>query len=305
MPYATGIDWTQPGRLDRLKELVAQGRTHPEISDILTAEFNLPVSVQAVSQVKYRYRVVRHLIPIDNKIPLYFDESIPSGNYIVFSDAHAPYYDEVYVNRLLFVADKFKVKKAVSVGDTLDMDFAKIFYDPEKSDLDTEIVRTEPLLMGLQYFDKVYFMRGNHENRIGRMTDGKIQAQHIFKLFGEKTFCEKFTYIPNTRLMIGKNWLLTHPKNYSQISGSVAVRLAEKYHRHVINAHGHFIALRYDRSGKFMGIDLGGLFKHEKVKYIHDSTTTHPQWNPGFGMIYNDKFYHFHEGTDWDFWTKT
>ena len=71
---------------------------------------------------------------------------------------------------------------------------------------------------------------------------------------------KKFKFTPDDRLFIGDKVMVTHPKSYSQISGSVAIRLAEKYHMDVINAHGHFAAMRFDRSGKFQAVDLGGLF---------------------------------------------
>ena len=251
-----GIEWTDK-KVGRLEALVINGIPTRKISDILTEEFGVEVTVQAVSQAQYRHKLTRHLVEIPNDgITYYTDESIPDGNYMIFSDCHAPYYDEVYLNRLLAIADKFGITKAVSVGDTLDMDFAKFFYDPEKGDLDAEIAKSTPLFQALQYFDEVVFIQGNHEKRPGRMTDGKVQARHIFKIFGEKVWTEKFKYIENkTRLKIGEKWLVTHPTNYSQLSASVAVRLAEKYHRHVINAHGHFIAFRYDRSGKYQCYD--------------------------------------------------
>jgi len=296
------IKWTDK-KIDQLKMLLMEGNPTPSISDMLTKEFGETVTIQSVSQAMYRNKITRHLIPIDEDITYYTDASIPDGNYMVFSDPHAPYYDEVYLNRLMLLADKFGVVKAVGGGDTLDLDFAKYFYDPEKGDLDTEVIKTTPFFQALQYFDEVTLIHGNHENRIGRMTDGKVQARHIFKIFGEKVWNEKFKYIENkTRLKIGRKWLVTHPRSYSQIGGSVAVRLAEKYHRNVINAHGHFIAFRYDRSGKYQCIDLGGLFKKGKIKYISESTTTHPEWNPGFGMILDGHFYHFHNGTDWKYW---
>jgi len=303
-----GIRWTSE-KIAALKDLCIQGKSAPEVSEILTERFKQEVSISAVEQTKFRYKLTRHMITKEAEtenleVKIYEDEYISNGNKMVGCDCHSPYFDEIYINRFLAIADKFKISEAVMIGDTLDMDFAKHYYDDETKALDEEIIKSDPLMNALKYFNKVIFLKGNHETRIGRQTDGRVQAHHIFNLFGPELWKEKFKYINRDRVKMGRNWLFVHPRSYSQISGSVAVRLAEKFHRHTINAHGHFIALRYDRSGKYMGIDLGGLFSKEKIKYINETTTTHPFWNPGFGMIYDDHFYHFHEGTDWSYWLK-
>ena len=299
--YTQGFEWTD-GVIFDLKDLSIHGLSAIEISQLLSKRYNYDFSVSMINNAKARYKLTKHVIERDSEIPLYKDEVLPNGNRMIGGDIHSPYYDEVYFNRFLAIADKFKIRKATLIGDTLDQDFAKKYYDDKKGDLDFELAKTDPVMKGLQYFDEVEFLKGNHETRIGRITDGKIQAHHIFQMFGPELWKTKFKYVNRDKIKVGRKWLLVHPKSYSQVSGSVAVRLAEKFHRHVINAHGHFIALRYDRSGKYMGIDLGGLFSREKIKYINETTTTHPVWNPGFGMIYGNHFYHFHENTDWDYW---
>lgn len=302
MPRTHGFNWDDTAK-DRLRDLKIQAYTNFEIVDILTKEYKQPITIKMIEQAVYRYRLISHLISAAEGITYYKDESVPDGNYMVFSDAHAPYYDEVYLNRMMAIADKFGIVKGIAAGDTLDMNFAKYFYDSERGDLDAEIIKTTPLFQALQYFDEVIFLQGNHENRIGRMTDGKVQARHIFKIFGEKVWVEKFKYIENkTRIKVGRKWLITHPTSYSQISASVSVRLAEKYHRNIINAHGHFIAFRWDRSGKYQCYDLGGLFNVAKIKYTSESTTTHPEWNQGFMALLDGHAYHFHGGTDWKYW---
>jgi len=74
------------------------------------------------------------------------------------------------------------------------------------------------------------------------------------------------------------------------------VRLAEKTHRHVLNAHGHFMAMRYDRSAKFMCCDIGGMFDIKKIDYICKKTTTHPTWNNGFAVIMDGGIELIHSG---------
>jgi hypothetical protein len=71
-----------------------------------------------------------------------------------------------------------------------------------------------------------------------------------------------------------------------------------------MNAHGHFQAFRYDRSGKNIAIDLGGLLDPMRIGYKNLSTTTHPEWNNGFVVLRNNCAYLFGEHTDWKFWER-
>ena len=274
--HTSGINW----RLHkvRLAELVARGNTTHEISKILTEELGIPVSYEAVGHAKCRYGVMKHIMTKDEGIKLYNVDTIPDGNYMISCDYHSPSHSEEWINRLLMIADKHEIKEHIIVGDLFDMDFAKSWYDDESTTLDEEVEKVDPVIKALDYFDMNYLVMGNHEKRVGWSTDSKIQARHIFGLFGKEIWEKKFKLTTYDKVKIGEKWLLVHPKSYSQISGSVAVRLAEKYHRHILNSHGHFVALRYDRSGKYMGIDLGGMFDRRKVGYINKTTTTHPVW---------------------------
>jgi len=304
MPYSHGIDWSDEVIFSELKELVLRGYNTQEIAEILSLKLQQEVTCTSVEHAKYRYNITKYCMEEDREIQLYDKElKLDLDDYMLSCDYHSPYHSELWINRFLCVSDKLKMRKSIIVGDLFDMDFAKFWpAEDRKPDLDLEIDQTTPVIKALDYFDHNYLIRGNHENRVMRMTEGKIQAKHLFNLFGKGIWERKFTYSTYDRLWIGDDWLLLHPKSYRQNSASVAIRMAEKFHRHVINAHGHFIALRYDVSGDYMGIDLGGMFSREKTEYINKHTTTHPTWNNGFGAIKNGHFLHFHEGTDWRSW---
>jgi len=310
MGHTHGFEWTERAK-ERLKELVSMGLQNDKISEIMSEEFNSQITLTSVATARNRYALIKNLISIDNEIDRYEEPRLPDDNYMTCCDLHSPYHSEIYINRLLQIADKFKIRKNIIVGDLFDNDFAKwaLFKQAKdegetESTLDKEIIRVEPVIQALDYFDENVLITGNHEFRIDRLTGGTIQSRHIMRLFWGDNFARKITVSPYDKMRIGDDWLVVHPGSYSQISGSVALRLADKYHRNILNAHGHFVALRYDRSGEYMGIDLGGMFDINKIEYINKKTTTHPFWNNGFGMIYNGKFYHFHEGTDWNFWLR-
>ena len=300
-----GIEWTDK-KISMFKDLVMGGKGNSEIADILSREFGENITVKAVDTAKHRYQILSQCIEELPDIKIYEANTLPMDDYMISCDDHSPYFSTIYENKLLMIAEFFGIKKHIKVGDLVNQDYASHWTQKEgeeRLELDEEIAKSEPLFKALDYFDQIYLVRGNHEDRINRITDSRIQAGHILKLFGQSIY-DKFIYTPYDKMFIGDDWMVVHPRSYSQISGSVAVRLAEKFHRNILSAHGHFVSLRYDRSGKYMAMDLGGLFDKRKISYRNLSTTSHPEWTNGFGMLRNGHFWHFHEGTDWNFWER-
>ncbi len=298
------LKWTEE-RTKRLKILVLEGNTSPEIAEILSKETGFKLSINAVDMAKYHFRVSQFALRLDPNIKIYKELTLPMDNYMWSCDEHAPYHDELWINRKLAIADKFKITNNIQIGDTLDFDFIKkhpLLDGEKRKTLDEEFIEAAPSIRALLYFKKNWLMRGNHEFRVSRYTNSLIQAQHLYKIFGEAKWGTQFVYSDYDKMKIGSKWMLFHPKSYSQISTSVGKRLAEKFHRNIINTHGHVIGSTYDRSGKFLVVDLGCMLDKRKMGYINLQTTTHPVWQNGFGMLYNEHFYHFTEETDWNFW---
>lgn len=303
--HTHGFVWT-PDAFREVRDLRIAGSGWPKIAAAINTRYTgANVSSSAAETAWRRYHSTIDLMERQDDVPTYVDEHIPDGDYMVSCDYHAPYYSETWINRMLMIADKFKIRKHIIIGDLFDMSFASFYRakDGEKRpSLDDESGACSPLFKALDYFDLNILINGNHEARIGNLTDSKIEARHLFGLFGADVWAKKFRYLTQDKAFIGDKWLLIHPKSYSQISASVAVKLAEKYHRNVLNAHGHFLAMRFDRSGEYLAVDLGGMFDTSKVGYINFSSTTHPRWNPGFGVLHNGKLMLFHDLTDWDWW---
>jgi len=290
-----------------LKELIYKGYSTTEVSALMSEKFGENISQKAIETAKMRYQVLQHCIERDKDIKLYNDViTLPPKDYIVFCDFHSPYHSEYWLNRGLMIADEMNIRDCIIAGDLVDLNFIKPWPPDiidDQSTLNKERKATEPVFKALDYFDHVTLIKGNHENRINRVTYGKIQARHLFELIGKKVWEKKFTYSIYDKLFISNKWMIVHPNSFSQISASVAVRLAEKYHMNILNAHGHFFAMRYDRSGKYVAIDLGGMFDQQKIDYINLKTTTHPKWNPGFVVITQDNGLHvFHKQTDWSYY---
>ena len=289
-----------------IKKLVLDGMRTITIVERINSAFRCNFNKAQIDNIRSRYSISPYVLEEDGFPTLYNKQiCLPKGDYLVTCDYHCPYHSVEWCNRSLAVADKLGIKTLIIAGDLFEMSFAKkwLYYEDEKHHgLDAEIDEAQKIKKMLEYFDKVYLIRGNHEDRVRRMTEARIQAGHIIKLFTTEIYAKKFIYSPYDSLFIGDNWMVVHPQSYSQISGSTAVRLAEKYHRHILNSHGHFSALRYDRSGKHMGIDTGAMVDPLKVGYISLSTSTHPFWNSGFCVVREDGLFLFNKSSDWTYW---
>jgi hypothetical protein len=300
-PY---IYWSDQERA-RLRQLALEGLPHQEIANKLTVEFNRQFTLRAINLMKASLGLTNLMI---ESLPLpleYFSETLPMDDYTISCDYHAPYFSERAVNVLLFFAQKYRIKKHIIAGDLFDMNFAK--HHPatdgeEGSTLDSEANQTDPLIKALSWFDETFFLFGNHETRVARITDMRVQTHQIIRSFGIEPAKKKFKISVYDKVYVGKTWLVVHPASYSQISGSVAVRLAEKFHRNVLSAHGHFASMRRDRSGLYECYDLGGMFDTKKIAYINLHTTTHPAWNGGFGILKNGHFRLIDPAVDPEFW---
>ncbi len=305
MGHTHGFNWTAD-TFRELRDMKIAGATFAAIAEKFNGTYpGSRLTKDSVNATWQRYHASVNLLERGDAVKTYTDEILPDDDYMVSCDYHAPYHSEAWINRLLLIAEKFKIRKHIIIGDLFDMNFASFYRAKDgeaRPTLDEESNACAPIFKALDYFDQNVLINGNHESRIGNLTDSKIEARHLFGLFGADVWEKKFRYITADKAFVGDKWLLVHPKSYSQISASVAVRLAEKYHRNVLNAHGHFCAMRFDRSGKYMAVDAGGMYDVKKIGYVSMSSTTHPAWNNSFSVLKRGKLYLFHDCTDWEYW---
>jgi hypothetical protein len=91
-------------------------------------------------------------------------------------------------------------------------------------------------------------------------------------------------------MLLGDHWRLEHPKTFSRDGAKVASQAASVYLKSIACGHGHHFGFKYDVSGRFLGIDLGGMFDASKQEYLFKTgITTLPQWTPGFWVYKGGK----------------
>jgi hypothetical protein len=294
-----GTFWT-PENLARLRDMRLSGMTYDAIG------LEMGVSGPAVAKIAQNHRIHKSILEENLEIPVFRgDLKLPMDDYVITCDYHSPYYSTLWHNRTLAIADKLKVRKIVIVGDLVDFAFASHYYSDHKPGIADESDENRRLIQSLlSAFDEIYLVKGNHEDRLGRQTNGVIQARYLLELWAGTDFGKRFKYSLYDKLTIGGEWLLVHPKSYSIISTKVAKTLAAKFHKNILNTHGHFLGYGYDISGKYYAADIGGIFDADKIEYRAIKSTTHPEWKNGFAVLKNGHPYLFDDMTDWDWWLR-
>lgn len=216
--------------------------------------------------------------------------TIDAERMILCSDSHVPFHDRDTWAAICEVARQRKCDTLVHVGDLVDCQaFAK--FDPMVPPVKWEDeVRTASALITeiANVFSRIVLLAGNHESRIVKRMAGQLPFSDIMKawecwdIIGDSVK----TDIEDLPVAYLGHWgMVCHPANYSQTSGAVAVRLAEKYHRDVYMGHDHYMALRYDRSGMYRAISLGCCTRDDMTDYLTTSVTVNPRWNRGFVSV--------------------
>jgi hypothetical protein len=215
--------------------------------------------------------------------------TINADKMVLCSDSQIPFHDRGVWTRICEVARERKITTLVHVGDLVDcQSFAK--QDPLAVPVNwaDEAQSASDLLVEIaNVFDRIIMLCGNHEYRIVKLLKGQAPFSAIMRGW------ECFDIVPEGVLDIedlpvawlGDWGMVCHPAAYSQTSGAVAVKLAEKYHKDVYMGHDHFLSMRFDRSGKHKAISLGCCCDEGLMDYKQFSVTCHPVWNKGFVVV--------------------
>lgn len=262
------------------------------------------VSEQVAS---YHLKDVEPITRMLDLLPDYPEEmlKIPEGDCALTSDWHSPYFDMKMVRRLFAVCSVLGVRRLAIVGDFADMAWISRFVRHETrgslaGDMD---ITMSVLNMLLSFFDEVYWGGGNHDERLAAALNGEDLLGTMAKWVG-KAGMGKLHYTDMRTILLGDDWRLEHPKTFSRDAAKVAAAACAIYHKNVACAHGHHFGFKYDVSGRYIGIDLGGMFDVDKQEYLFKTgIVTLPAFNPGFWVYRNGKVMPFEDSlTDWGEW---
>lgn len=222
----------------------------------------------------------------------------------VVSDWHVPYIDEKLFEQFVQAIQRHGVKKILVVGDTTHQDaFSK--HPPGmagmKSTPADEFVATEKVLDILfRDVHHIIICGGNHDIRLLAKTDRGLTLADLYRMIypkaapfvqntgtfegddGKKRTLE-ITELPTIRATIfGQEWEFYHPDEYSRIRGRVPTNFAKVHHKNIGVGHTHSFGMAWDESGKFMALELGGLFDARYFGYLYEKPRSAPRMTPGF-----------------------
>ena len=217
----------------------------------------------------------------------------------ITADWHHPLTDYGLVNVFIEQARELKATNYLLVaGDWFNVDALSSFdYKQDSAKLEFEFLgSTATMEAVLKTFKRVIFTWGNHDARMHKALGYKVGFTKAMKMMFEDLDTSLMDRIQFTNLdhvvidtPLRGRYLVAHPKSYSQIPLTAAMKLASKHLCHVLTGHSHHTALGYDRSGQYVIAELGGFFSKEHVEYLQ-RTTNFPNWTQGYGFLSKDGF---------------
>lgn len=218
---------------------------------------------------------------------------------LVIGDCEIPDHDIKTLEAAIQIAKRFGITQLIINGDFVALDSfscwarAAVYKIAFKQELEAAHIAMQVFL---QTFTEITWLTGNHERRLAHKLDGEVTIGDFFANISGVTFSEYAHAILKSG---GHDIFVTHQKNYSIIPLSVPLRLAAIKHMNILCAHGHHLALGYDKSGKYWIAEGGHCRNVENTMYKQIQVTCHPEWNPGFIMILNGRpFLIDHENID-------
>ena len=217
------------------------------------------------------------------KLPRYDSPPYLEGDWAVASDLHIPNISPLWVSRLVSKAKEHGVDQLLLAGDIYNFDSVSSYINDSRVLLDDELDVGDALLEELHgHFRNMQAFMTNHELRLWRKVEGAVTRSRL----GKWIFPDFVKFGIHAYAELEHNIRVTHPRNYSQIPGRIATRLADRYQANVISAHGHLCGGPYpSHSGAFWGIDSGGLFDEKELAYRMLYDSTFPAWQNGFVII--------------------
>lgn len=209
-----------------------------------------------------------------------------SDSAVVIGDAEVPDHDSEIFSMVADVAHRFAIDTLIINGDFFDagkFSTWKKTFDAKQLLFDEEIQLARTILSSfLKFFDRIFIIPGNHEDRISKLTSGAINFGHfIFDL--ENVFYSPYNFL-DLKTSSG-TFAITHGKSYSRIPLATARKLAGIYNKSIIIGHSHHLGMTFDPSGNLYLIDGGCCRDIIKTQYKSMSMSTFPQWVPGFVVI--------------------
>ena len=223
-------------------------------------------------------------------LPLFIGHPEIDGDAVIVSDVHAPFTDYNFAEKPNEVGEHYGVKTLIIAGDLLDSGTQNKFRKkvrPPTFSTDLEMGR-RLLEYWADWFDTIWFEPGNHDDWFLENEDGDIDINDMYHLLRGDSLRGKFIVTPYDRITLnssGELWTIPHQAENSVNSLTVGEKLAWKYQTNMIVPHQHNHADGYDRYGRYIIVDIGGLHDENKMAYMTLKTSTRPKFDKSFAVV--------------------
>lgn len=264
---------------EKFAELQAIGLSYKQIAQ--RYNIGVPVVAGAIRHYK-KSNPDRQPFEVDFGQPLDL-----SGNWMVIGDIHVPTTKYEFARLVVNVAKYYNIKNLVIAGDFFNFD---LFSKYDKSIVGASWRQERDagrVLMKyyLTWFDDVRLLMGNHDRRMIKWSQGNLDESDVFGMIttSHKASYSNFGYCNITSG--DEKWLVTHSTEYSVNQLTVADQLAQKNQCNVITHHEHHVAKGFDRFGRYVVVNNGGLFDESKMAYVKLDTNKRPAMINAFSAL--------------------
>lgn len=218
---------------------------------------------------------------------------------VVACDLHIPNVDVAAVEQMFESAKKVQATKLIIMGDLYNnAQFSR--HPPGRSWItehfnDAREVAHEFLTMASEAFTQVHIMPGNHDQWWIKFNKAELGMRDLIQLtypeMGrinaagwaydvEHSTTFYVSELPSCHLTTGnEEWFLTHPGQYSKITGRVAENFVVKHGVNVGVAHLHQLGAHLYNG--HWAVSLGGLFQESLFDYLYERPKAYARWEPG------------------------
>jgi len=215
------------------------------------------------------------------------------GDFIVAGDFHIPFQSCEMCDYMVDVAKREKIKELIIGGDFLDEKDLYRLPDQspdQKAYLNEHLGYAERFLDDLShYFMRIYWLSGDHDERLLKRVDYRINLPRFVRSFTDLQEKGKLIVSDYFHCIVNDSWRISHPDKATRRATTKPLQLVHKYHMNVICLHGHTGGTEWDEGQKYQAIALGCMTDEEKHWYTQVRDTGYPLWRKQFAILKNNK----------------
>lgn len=247
--------------------------------------------------------------------PELFDWTLPVEwlfaweDFLVVGDVQLPTtnYDFAVLPAYVAATQLKKPRRLVIAGDLFNFDAFGKYEDMIRMPTFQEEMDAARNLVGLwaQTFDEMYMVLGNHDARLIKALQGKVEVQDVMNLVNAHLPLGKIQVSVRDALGVKTSqglYRIAHGASYRKLPLSTANELAQKYQAHIILHHEHHAAQGMDIYDRYFIVNNGGLFDKEKMAYVQLLTQAKAGMSNGFTIVKNGYPTLLGKWTNWKNW---